>query len=106
MDTENYMNEKSAFIAIVGRPNVGKSSLVNRLLGEERVMVSDIAGTTRDAVDSIVENAHGKFVFIAGSHQAEELPWRLHGEKRYFVRRRCGRLPACCGGKYENLQSR
>jgi GTP-binding protein len=51
-------------IAIVGKPNVGKSSIVNRLLGEERVIVSDIAGTTRDAIDTTVK-FHGKeFVFI------------------------------------------
>ncbi len=51
-------------VAIIGKPNVGKSSLVNRIAGEERVIVSDIAGTTRDATDTIVENENGKFVFI------------------------------------------
>ncbi len=51
-------------VAIIGKPNVGKSSLVNRLSGQERVIVSDIAGTTRDAVDTVVENDFGKFVFI------------------------------------------
>ncbi|MCL2562497.1 MAG: ribosome biogenesis GTPase Der [Oscillospiraceae bacterium] len=51
-------------VAIIGKPNVGKSSLVNLVLGEKRVIVSDVAGTTRDAVDSSLENEHGKYVFI------------------------------------------
>ena len=51
-------------VAVIGKPNVGKSSLVNRILGEERVIVSDMAGTTRDAVDSYFENAKGKYLFI------------------------------------------
>ena len=51
-------------VAIIGKPNVGKSSLVNALCGQERMLVSNIAGTTRDASDTIVENKHGRFVFI------------------------------------------
>ncbi len=51
-------------VAIIGKPNVGKSSLVNRILGEERVIVSNIAGTTRDAVDSYFENEKGKYLLI------------------------------------------
>ena len=51
-------------VAIVGKPNVGKSSLLNRILGMERVIVSDQAGTTRDAIDSEFENSHGKYRFI------------------------------------------
>ncbi|MCL2030304.1 MAG: ribosome biogenesis GTPase Der [Oscillospiraceae bacterium] len=50
-------------VAIAGKPNVGKSSLLNRLLGEERVIVSDVPGTTRDAVDGELENACGRFIF-------------------------------------------
>lgn len=51
-------------VAIIGKPNVGKSSLVNKILGENRAIVSDIAGTTRDAIDSYFENDDGKYVFI------------------------------------------
>ena len=51
-------------VAVIGKPNVGKSSLVNRILGENRVIVSDVAGTTRDAIDSYFENEYGKFCFI------------------------------------------
>ena len=51
-------------VAVIGKPNVGKSSLINRILGENRVIVSDIAGTTRDAIDSEYENEFGKYVFI------------------------------------------
>jgi GTP-binding protein len=51
-------------VAVIGKPNAGKSSIVNRMCGEERVIVSDIAGTTRDAVDTRVENDEGVFNFI------------------------------------------
>ena len=51
-------------VALIGKPNVGKSSLVNQILGEERVIVSDVAGTTRDAIDSRFTNDKGTFVFI------------------------------------------
>ncbi len=51
-------------VALIGKPNVGKSSLVNQILGEERVIVSDVAGTTRDAIDSRFTNDQGTFVFI------------------------------------------
>ena len=51
-------------VAVIGKPNAGKSSLVNRMAGEERVIVSEIAGTTRDATDTLVENEKGKFLLI------------------------------------------
>ncbi len=51
-------------VAVIGKPNVGKSSLINRILGEKRVIVSDVAGTTRDAVDSLYENEHGRYLLI------------------------------------------
>ena len=51
-------------VAVIGKPNVGKSSLINLILGEKRVIVSDVAGTTRDAVDTPFENEYGKYVFI------------------------------------------
>ena len=51
-------------VAIIGKPNVGKSSLVNKVAGENRCIVSDIAGTTRDAVDTTIQNQHGTFTFI------------------------------------------
>lgn len=57
-------DEETVKVAIIGKPNVGKSSLVNKILNEERVIVSDIAGTTRDAIDSYFENKYGKYIFI------------------------------------------
>jgi GTP-binding protein len=51
-------------VAVIGKPNAGKSSLVNKMAGEERVIVSDIAGTTRDATDTLVENEKGRFLLI------------------------------------------
>ncbi|MEF9865230.1 MAG: ribosome biogenesis GTPase Der [Oscillospiraceae bacterium] len=66
LDKEDGSDEDSdrITVAVIGRPNVGKSSLVNYILGENRMIVADLAGTTRDAVDSEVDNSHGKFTFI------------------------------------------
>ena len=51
-------------VAVIGKPNVGKSSLINKILGENRAIVSDIAGTTRDAIDTEFESKNGKYVLI------------------------------------------
>lgn len=66
-------------VAVIGKPNVGKSSLINRILGEERVIVSNVAGTTRDAVDSYFENEQGKFLFIdtAGMRKKSKVDDRI-----------------------------
>ncbi|HEY3580389.1 MAG TPA: ribosome biogenesis GTPase Der [Pyrinomonadaceae bacterium] len=64
MNTDDTDEERELGLAIVGRPNVGKSSLLNRLLGEDRVIVSPVAGTTRDAIDTVLETPERKFRLI------------------------------------------
>ena len=66
-------------VAVIGKPNVGKSSLINRILGEERVIVSNVAGTTRDAVDSYFESETGKYLFIdtAGMRKKSKVDDRI-----------------------------
>ena len=73
-------------VAVIGKPNVGKSSLVNRILGENRVIVSDMAGTTRDAVDSRFDNEFGSYVFIdtAGIRRKSKVDDRI---EKYSVMR-------------------
>ena len=83
-DDEN--DDEVIKVAIIGKPNVGKSSLVNKILGENRVIVSNIAGTTRDAIDSEFENEFGKYVFIdtAGIRRKNKVSENL---ERYSVMR-------------------
>ena len=73
-------------VAVIGKPNAGKSSIINRMCGEERVIVSDVAGTTRDAVDTRVENKHGIFNFIdtAGIRRQSKVEDRI---EKYSVLR-------------------
>ena len=63
-NSEDEEEDEYIKIAMIGKPNVGKSSLINKLLGEDRVIVSDIPGTTRDAIDSALETEEGKFILI------------------------------------------
>ncbi|MCL1859333.1 MAG: ribosome biogenesis GTPase Der [Oscillospiraceae bacterium] len=62
---EDYVEESDIIkVAVIGKPNVGKSSIVNKFLGEERVIVTNIPGTTRDSIDQYFENSYGKYIFI------------------------------------------
>ena len=63
-ETETEDENETVKVAVIGKPNAGKSSLINKIAGEERVIVSNIAGTTRDATDTYINNAHGSFMFI------------------------------------------
>ena len=76
---ENENESDVIKVAIIGKPNVGKSSLVNKILGENRVIVSNIAGTTRDAIDSEFENEFGKYVLIdtAGVRKKNKIDDRI-----------------------------
>lgn len=63
-DKEEYIDENVIKVAVIGKPNTGKSSLINKILGEDRVIVSDIAGTTRDAIDTYFKIGDDEFIFI------------------------------------------
>lgn len=83
---EDEYGEDYIKVALIGKPNVGKSSIINKICGEERVIVSDIAGTTRDATDTVFENKNGKFVLIdtAGIRKKSKV---LENIERYSVLR-------------------
>lgn len=85
-DASDEEEDEAIRVAIVGKPNVGKSSLVNRMTGEERAIVSDIPGTTRDATDTPIENKHGKFVLVdtAGIRRKSKINDQL---ERYSIMR-------------------
>ncbi len=85
-ETEEETENDVIRVAVIGKPNVGKSSLINRLAGEERVIVSNVAGTTRDAVDTPIENEYGKFLMIdtAGIRRKSKV---LENIERYSVLR-------------------
>ena len=84
--SETVVEEDRIPVAIIGRPNVGKSSLTNRILGENRMIVANEAGTTRDAIDTMVENKYGKFIFTdtAGLRKRGKVE---SGVERYSVLR-------------------
>lgn len=83
---QGHYDTSSVFVAVIGRPNVGKSSLVNFILGENRMIVANEAGTTRDAIDSQVDNKYGSFVFTdtAGLRKRGKVE---SGVERYSVLR-------------------
>ena len=85
-ELETEEDEDVVNVAVIGKPNAGKSSLVNCISGEQRSIVSDISGTTRDAIDTLVENKHGKFNFIdtAGLRRKSKVEDRI---EKYSVLR-------------------
>lgn len=85
-ETESPEEEGAVLVAVIGKPNAGKSSIINRITGEERSIVSDMPGTTRDAIDSFVENQYGKYIFVdtAGIRRSAKVEDRI--EKYSVIR--------------------
>ena len=85
-ETDDAPEDDAIRVAVIGKPNAGKSSLINKILGEERVIVSEKAGTTRDAVDTAFENESGKYIFIdtAGLRRKSKIDNRI---EKYSVLR-------------------
>ena len=92
--TEEEEEDERPRIAIIGRPNAGKSSIINKLLGEERVIVSDIAGTTRDAIDTEVRRNGHEYVFIdtAGLRRKSKIKEDI---ERYSIIRTVSAVERC-----------
>ena len=93
-DAEDDEDEEAIKVAVIGKPNVGKSSLINKILGENRVIVSDIAGTTRDAIDTPYEHEGQKYVFIdtAGMRKKGKIDENV---ERYSVIRSLAAVDRC-----------
>lgn len=93
-DIENNKDDDAIKVAIIGKPNAGKSSLINRIIGEDRLIVSDIAGTTRDAVDTPITVDNQKFIFIdtAGMRRKSKVE---DGIERYSIIRAVSAVERC-----------
>lgn len=97
-DAEEDEEDDAIKVAFIGKPNAGKSSIINRYLGENRLIVSDIAGTTRDAIDTRIENEHGKFVFIdtAGIRRNAKIDTKIEHYSVLRAKSAVERANVCC----------
>ncbi len=93
--SEEETEDGSISVAVVGKPNVGKSSLVNRILGEERVMVSDIAGTTRDAIDTRFKKDDDEFIIIDTAGIRKKKAIEYQSLERFSVVRSLAAIDRC-----------